>query len=208
MSSTAFGVHEGLLAAGRVPSVSRRGERISAGEVVMLLLVGAAAAAASAFIRLGLRIPGHAIVLAVMPMSLGLALAPRRFSGSIMGVGAFATAVGLSAGGYASYGAGAMTSLCLTGPLMDVALAGAAGGWRLYAGLILAGFGSNGLAFLQRAGSKLVGLDGPGTRFFTEWWPQALVTYTVSGAVAGLLGALCWFHLRSQTDTRRQRSSA
>ncbi len=198
MLSGAFSVHNGLVTARRIPAFGRAGSRISAAEVAILLLAGIVAACATAFIRLGLRIPGHAIVLAVVPMALGMALVPRRLGGMIMGGGAFATASALSVAGVASYGTGAMTSLCLTGPFMDVALAGAASGWRLYAGLVAAGLATNLVSFLQRAGSKLLDLDKPGTRLFAEWWPQAIVTYTLSGAVAGLLGALLWFQFRGR----------
>jgi hypothetical protein len=200
MLSGAFSVHNGVVSSRRFPALGRAGSRISAAEITILLLAGAAAACASAFVRLGLRIPGHAIVLAVVPMALGMALAPRRLGGMIMGGGAFATASALSVSGVASYGTGAMTSLCLAGPFMDVALAGALSGWRLYLGLVAAGLVTNLVAFLQRAGSKLLDMDKPGTRLFAEWWPEAIVTYTVSGAVAGLLGALFWYRLRRRSN--------
>src|SRR5512139_1529757 len=107
-----FDVHDGLVAAGRLPSLSRA-RRISAVELLLLLLCGAAAAATIGFVKLGLRIPGHSLVLSVLPMALGLSLAPRRLAGSVMSVGAFGTAGLLSGVGAASYGSGAFTSLCL-----------------------------------------------------------------------------------------------
>ena len=64
---------------------------------LLLFLCGAAAASTTGFIRLGLRIPGHAIVLVVVPMALGLALAPRRLAGFVMSAGAFGTATAVSA---------------------------------------------------------------------------------------------------------------
>lgn len=187
-----FDAHDGLVAAGRLPSLSRA-RRISAVELLMLLLCGAAAAATVGFVKLGLGIPGHSIVLSVLPMALGLSLAPRRLAGSVMSAGAFGTAVLLSATGAASYGSGALTSLCLVGPMMDLALSGARTGWRLYLGLVLSGVGANLLALASRAGGKLLGLDLAGARPFDSWWLQAAVTYTLSGVVAGLVGAICWF---------------
>jgi hypothetical protein len=189
-----FDVHDGLVAAGRLPSLSRA-RRISAVELLLLLLCGATAAATVGFVKLGLRIPGHSIVLSVFPMAFGLSLAPRRLAGSVMSAGAFGTAALLSGAGAANYGSGAFTSLCLIGPMMDLALSGARSGWRLYLGLVLSGVGANLLALASRAGAKLVGMDLAGARPFDSWWLQAVVTYSVSGVVAGLVGAFCWFQL-------------
>jgi len=193
-----FGIHDGLAAAGRIPSIARVRERISAGEILLLLACGGAAASAIAFIRLGLRLPGHSIVLSMFPMVLGLALAPRRFSGFIMSAGALSTAAAFSIAGIAHYGSGAFVSLCLLGPMMDLALTKARSGWRLYIGMISAGIITNLLALTSRGTSKLLGLDLAGTRPFGTWWSQAAITYSLCGAVAGLVGALCFFHLRNR----------
>jgi hypothetical protein len=193
-------VHDGLVAAGRLPSLARLHRRISAVEVLLLLLCGATAAATVGFVKLGLRVPGHAIVLAVLPMAFGLSLAPRRLAGSVMSAGAFGTAALLSALGVVTYGSGAIVSLCLIGPMMDLALAGVRSGWRLYLGLVLSGVAANLAALGSRAAAKLLGLDLASARPFDTWWLQAAGTYTLSGVIAGLVGALCWFHLR---DRRR-----
>jgi hypothetical protein len=95
------------------------------------------------------------------------------------------------------FGSGSFVSLCLLGPLMDLALRGARRGGRVYAALVLAGTATNLMALGSRASFKLLGLD-TGGRPFDSWWLQALGTYTASGIVAGLLGALCWFHLRTK----------
>ena len=187
-----FEVHHGLLAAGRLPSLARA-RRISAVELLLLLLCGAGAAATIGFVKLGLRIPGHSIVLSVVPLAMGLSLAPRRLAGSVMSAGALGTAALLSGSGAASYGAGAFTSLCLIGPMMDFTLSGARSRWRLYVGLVLSGVATNLLALASRALPKLTGLDLASGRPFDSWWLQAAVTYTLSGVVAGLVGATCWF---------------
>lgn len=197
-----FGIHEGLGEAGRLPSLSGDARRISATEVALLLLCGAAAAATVGFVKLGLRVPGHAIVLAVLPMALGLSLAPRRLAGTVMSAGAFGTALLLSGAGGA-FGSGALTSLCLIGPTMDVALTGARGGWRLYGGLVLAGVAANLAALGSRGAAKLLGLDVGDTRPFDTWWLQAMLTYTLSGTIAGLAGALCWFQFTSRERRKR-----
>jgi hypothetical protein len=192
-----FDVHDGLIGATRVPSISRSAHRMSAMELVLLLACGAAAGAAVAYVKLSLRIPGHSIVLATLPMVLGLSLAPRRLAGTIMSAGAVATGVALLAAG-GDYGSGAFVSLSLIGPMMDLAVSRAGNGWRLYAALVLAGVTTNLMALASRASFKLLGLDG-GSRPFDGWWVQASVTYTLSGVVAGLLGALCWFRFADRS---------
>lgn len=199
-----FVVHDGLLGAGRLPPLARARQRVSAAEWLLLLTCGAAAAAAVGFVKLSLGIPGHSIVLAALPMVFGVSLMPRRFAGSVMSAGALGTAWLLSAGGGASYGAGSFVSLFLIGPMMDVALSRARSGWRVYAALVLSGVATNLLALGSRATAKFFALDLAGTRPFDSWWLQACVTYTLSGVVAGLLGALCWFHFNDRASRRPQ----
>ena len=194
-----FTVHEGLTATARMPSLARAGQRVSALELLVLLGSGAGAAAAVGMAKLGLGIPGHSIVLAVLPLALGLSLAPRHLAGSVMSAGALGTAWMLRGTGAADFGSGAFVSLCLLGPMMDLALRGAHNGWRVYAALVVAGTATNLTALASRAATKLLGLD-IGGRPFDSWWLQAMGTYTASGIVAGLVGALCWFHLK---DRRR-----
>ena len=197
-----FMVHEGLAGAARVPPLVRSRERISALELLVLLGSGAAAATAVGTAKLGLGIPGHSIVLAVLPLALGLSLAPRHLAGSVMSAGALGTAWMLQGWGLGDYGSGSFVSLCLLGPLMDLALRGARRGWRVYAALVIAGMSTNVVALGSRAAAKLLGLDLAGGRPFDSWWLQAIGTYTASGIVAGLLGALCWFHFNDRTQGR------
>ena len=199
-----FAVHDGLIDATRFPTLSRTRSRISAIELLLLLACGAAAAAAVAYVKLSLRIPGHSIVLAALPMALGLSLAPRRMVGSVVSAGAIGTAWLLSAAGGASFGSGSSVSLLLIGPMMDVAVRHARGGWRVYAALVMSGVVTNLLALGSRAAFKVLGLDLAGARPFDSWWLQASVTYTLSGAVAGLLGALCWFHFNARARDEHQ----
>ncbi|MGH2350257.1 MAG: hypothetical protein ACRDJN_01415 [Chloroflexota bacterium] len=119
-----------------------------------------------------------------------------------MGAGALATAAALKVGGAPGIGVGAVTSLCLTGPFLDLALWGARRGWRPYLGFALAGLASNLVALAVRGGAKLGGLDRPASRPFATWWPEAVGTYIICGLLAGLLSALVWFQLSA-----RRRSS-
>ena len=202
MVSEWFVVHEGLAGSARLPSLTRSRQRISALEVLLLLTSGAAAATVVGVAKLGLGIPGHVIVLAALPLAFGLSLAPRHLAGSVMSGGALGTAWLLRAAGVATYGSGSFVSLCLLGPMMDVALRGARTGWRVYAALVLSGVAANLLALGSRAAAKVLGLDLAGARPFDSWWLQAMVTYTLSGVVAGLLGALCWFHLSDRSSPK------
>ncbi len=134
----------------------------------------------------------------MIPMALGFALAPRKHSGFIMSAGAFSTASAVSVSGMADYGSGAFVSLCLIGPIMDLALVKLRSGWKLYFGLIIAGIATNLLALSSRGASKLLGLDLIGRRPFSTWWSEAIITYIISGAIAGLIAAICFFNLRKQ----------
>jgi len=193
-----FAVHDGLIGATRFPQLVRARHKISAVEVLLLLSCGAAAAAAVAYVKFSLRIPGHSIVIAALPMVFGLSLAPRRLAGSVMSAGAVGTAWLLSATAGASYGSGSFVSLSLIGPMMDVAVRQTHGGWRVYAALVLSGVATNLLALASRASFKVLGLDVAGARPWDSWWLQASLTYTLSGVAAGLLGALCWFHFNNR----------
>lgn len=199
-----FVVHAGLIGAARFPSLARPQQRISTAELVLLLACGAAAAAAVGFVKLSLRIPGHAIVLAALPMALGLSFAPRRLAGSVMSAGALGTALLLSTIGGVTYGSGASVSLTLIGPMMDAALRGAGTGRRVYTALVVSGVAANLLALGSRAATKLLGLDLGRARPFDSWWLQASITYALSGVVAGLLGAVCWFHFSDRSARRMQ----
>jgi hypothetical protein len=172
---------------------------VSAAEIVLLLACGAVAAMAVGLVKLGLGIPGHAIVLASLPMAFGIAVAPRRLAGSVMSAGALGTALLLTVTRAATYGSGAVVSLSLLGPMMDIALRRARGGRWIYAALLAAGVAANVAALGSRSFTKILGLD-VGSRPFDSWWLVAIVTYTASGAVAGLVGALCWFQLRDRVE--------
>ena len=185
-------LYDGLVTVRRFPLIRTTKPSISAVETVTLLSIGAGAAVAGALIDLSLRIPGHAILLVVFPMTLGLSLVPRRLAGTIMGGGALMTAATMRVGGLADFSPGALTSLCLAGPLMEVALRRARAGWRLYASLVLAGLATNSAAFAVRAAAKLLLID-VGGRPFADWWPQASLTYPLCGAVAGLVSAVAFF---------------
>ncbi len=110
-----FIAHDGLVDAGRLPSLAQVRQRISAVELLILFASGAAAAVAVGKAKLGLGIPGHSIVLAALPMVLGMALAPRRFAGSVMSAGALGSAWALAGAGVADFGAGRSSAFACSG---------------------------------------------------------------------------------------------
>jgi len=206
--SAVFGVHEGLSGSTRISSISRRITDKAAMQIGVLVLLGAGTALASGLVEFRLRIPGHAILRSVFPMALGLALVPIRKGGTVMGLSALGTAVVMTGYNVGNLGAGSLTSLALTGPLLDLALMGARRGWRLYLGFILAGIASNLIALCFRGGMKALTGDMRGGRLVGEWWHQASLTYPLCGLLAGLLSAAVWFRLRGGPPTTAERASA
>jgi len=195
MRSMVLSVHPGLAGNSRLPTLTERGRSSNTAATLVLLAAGVSAASATVLLDFSLRVPGHAILRAVFPMALGLALAPRRMGGTVMGAGALGSALVIKAGGFAALGFGAMTSLLLIGPLLDLALWRARRGWRLYLAFAVAGLAGNLAALSVRAGAKLIGFDHLAVRPLGAWWYQAVATYAVCGILAGLISAVVWFQL-------------
>jgi hypothetical protein len=189
-----FELHDGLLQGSRLRGVIADREQSHAVDIAFLALCGMVAALSSAYLDFRLRIPGHAILRAVFPMALGLAVVPRRGAGSVMGISALCTGLFLRwavpAGGL---GIGALTSLALTGPLLDVSLRRAEGGWRLYSGFAVAGLAANLAAFVLRGGVRYAGLDHPGARAIPHRLVSDGMSYVVCGIVAGVISGVIWF---------------
>jgi hypothetical protein len=198
----AFAAKPSLQTSSRVPNLTRDA-RVSAAEIACLLACGAFAVLLVGFIHLQLRIPGHAILTGVLPMSLGLALVPRRSGGIVMAIGAGIAAAAMNWGGLGRFQPAAVLSILALGPVLDVATAGRPQGWRLYARFAVAGAIANLLAFVVRAGTYALGWDFPGSRNFASFWSGALVSFILCGAIAGLVSAMIWFRLRAEDDLRR-----
>ncbi|RLS54622.1 MAG: hypothetical protein DWH91_11360 [Planctomycetota bacterium] len=190
-------------------------------EVAVLGLAGGCAAFAVGLLDLHLRIPGHSILQAVLPMALGWAVVPRKLSGAGMSVSAALTAGTLMKLGYGEFGAGAWTSLLALGPAMDLLMGSALGSrWPALA-IAVAGLAANTLAFIAKAFEKLAQRPIPGSgmgggrgmgngggrglgrgREWEEWIRVAPASYLICGLVAGLVCGVILFRLR------RQRSAA
>ena len=181
-----------------MPTIAVGGQRISARELAVLAVLGACAAVAAAVLTRGLGIPGHNIIRVVFPMALGLALVPRQGAASLMGASGLATAAVLRLLGVPAIGTGALTSLALTGVMVDLSLVGAQRGWSIYFRLGLAGLAANMTAFLVHGGEKII-LGRP----LAPWWQLAIITYPACGIVAGLISAAAWFRARPRRGPHR-----
>ncbi len=89
-------------------------------------------------------------------------------------------------------------SLLVLGPLLDLAALGTTRGWRLYARFVVAGGIANLIAFGARWLSAFEGweMQGGGRRVLA-FWPSALTSFILCGAVAGLISAMVWFRWRA-----------
>jgi len=191
--------------AARLRRIGRRegqhaGSRVTAAEVAFLLLIGAATALLRSFVSLQAGIPGHSIVLIVLPLVLGLACVPRRGAGKVMSATAALTVLGIGAVGVRTgVGSGALTSLLLTGVLLDAALRVGRKGWMIYLGCISAGLLSNVVAFGVRLALKYAALaPGDALHPLATWLPRAAWSYPLCGAAAGLASAVLLFRLRER----------
>lgn len=201
MFPSVFAMHPGLQLSGRLPALARQERGLAAAEFAVLFVLGIAAAVLSSMLKLNLGVPGHNIVRVIFPMALGLALVPRRGSGSVMGLGGLVGAAGFSMGGVAGLGAGAATSLVLTGFFLDAALLGARPGKSVYLRLTMAGLAANLAAFLIKFAEKSFFVGGLEGGPLAVWWPKAIVTYSVCGLAAGLLSAMVWFRFSEPRDS-------
>jgi hypothetical protein len=236
MKGVALPVIDVLGRSSRVPVLAHTPDFVRPVELSVLVAAGAGAACLTNLIDMGLGIPGHRIIFSIFPLALGLALVPRRGAGSIMGASALAATGALWLAGQHVAGIGALTSLVLGGPMLDLALRWSGYGWRLYGAFILAGAGSNAVAFLVRAAGKAiavasgsVGGGGPGRGTgngrglggggglgrrlaggnpLGTWLPEAVWTYALAGVLAGLLSAVVWFHLRERDERGGDDSAA
>jgi hypothetical protein len=167
---------------------------ISVVEVLTLLAAGAFGAAAIAWLPLGLRIPGHAILKAAAPIVLGVAAVPRPFAGGIAGAGAAAALGIFLAAGVGHVPAAAATALLAIGPAIDLAILGLPRKpASVYLRFAVAGLAANLLAFFVRWGTASFALDGAQPHRMTQIGVGALTSFALCGVLAGLLSAAVFF---------------
>jgi hypothetical protein len=85
--------YDGVRRQSRFSSITNTREQLLSLERTTLLLAGFLAAAVTAFADFSLKIPGHSIIRAIFPMAFGLAVAPRRGAGCVMGGSAVVSAM-------------------------------------------------------------------------------------------------------------------
>ena len=164
--------------------------------LLLLVCFGILAGISVSHIKLSIGIPGHAIIKVMIPMALGLSLAPARYAGAIMGIFGLITAfIGQSLTEGPGTGTGAYTSLVFTGVLMDLTLYFANTGWKLYTGLMVSGLLANLLALYVRSGFK--SFFKINIFDFNTWFQTAAFSYPICGLLAGLLCALLVFKLKN-----------
>jgi hypothetical protein len=171
-------------------------------ELASLIGCGIGAVVAAQYLKIPLKqMPGHAILQAMLPLALGLAIVPRHGAGNVMGLSAVCTALVMRATGALSMGFGGVTSSCLAGFFLDFVLWAVRSGWLLYLGFALAGLASNLVAMAARGGAKRAGLDDLTDRPFASWITQAAFTYPFFGILAGLICATLFFSLRRRNKS-------
>ena len=193
--------------ASRLRPITRDASGVSGAELAILIGCGALAALAVAWVRMPIRLPGHAILYAVLPMAAGLALVPRHGSGSLMSLGAIAGALMAQLSPLGGVQPAALVGVLALGPAIDLAQRGDATGWRIHLRFALAGLVANALSFAARYGLAMAGVTGGmrggggggggGGQGFMSFWPTALGTFALCGAIAGLLSAAIWFRFRT-----------
>ncbi len=190
MVSAFLSGHEGLVGARRFGFGADAPGSVTVREWAALAGLGFVAAALSAWVKSGWGIPGHNILMVIFPMAMGLAIAPRHGSATVVGASGLAFGGVFLSLGARGLGAGALAGLGLLGLLLDLALLGAKSGRGVYFRLAAAGLAANLAALGVRAGAKLV---LPNAKPWEDWWPLALVTYPLCGLIAGLISAAVWF---------------
>jgi hypothetical protein len=200
MLEMAFKPLDNVRASARLRAFGREGRVNLAAEIGVMAAAGVAAALAIGLVRMQIRMPGHAILRAVLPMAIGLSLVPRRSVGSVMSICAGVTVGLLHFGGFGRFQPAAVVGLIAIGPLLDLAMIGTGQGWRLYLRFILAGIAANLLSYESRLATAYFGFNEPGSRQFASFWLPAIVSFTLCGALAGLIGAAACFRLRTRSE--------
>jgi hypothetical protein len=193
MIQAALQPHPGLRRACRIRPLADEGEGLRSHQIALLLGAGALAAVAVAMIVPGMRIPGSAILRAALPIVGGVALVPRRLSGSIIGIGAAIAGSALVTSGVGTLQPAAWTALLTLGPAIDLAMAGEPRGWRVYLRFALAGTLANSLAFVIRWGVAWLALESAGPHTLSNRGIGVFLSFAACGALAGLLSAAVCF---------------
>jgi hypothetical protein len=167
--------------------------QFSTRELAILGLAGVVAVLAVAFVQSPLRIPGHAVLKAALPLACGLAFIAKPLAGTVAGSASLFTATVLMLAGFGNLQAAALVSLLLVGPALDWAghdMQINRFGW--FARFALAGLAVNLAAFVVRWGTAFWQSDGWHPLNFRALGSMVIVSFAVCGIVAGVIcGAMC-----------------
>lgn len=186
----------------RMRTLSLAPNAMTALELMVLALAALGAAAATVWLHLDLKMPGHAILRSALPLMVGLALVPRRYSGSAMSVMALLFSCGMLAFPGARLPLAAGASMVLLGPAIDLVLAGGSVANKLYVRFAVAGAIANLAAYAVRLGSAaFLGMGGAGRSSVSPL--STLASYLVCGSLAGLIcGAIVFRNAQPTEDVK------
>lgn len=173
---------------------------MTAVELAALIVFGIVATSCIAFFQTPIRMPGHAILKACLPLAIGLRFVPRPGAGTIMSSAAMLTAAVYLTAGVGHLQPAAMTALLAIGPAVDWAARRSQTFTISYlVRFALAGLIANMLAFAARWGLAFFQADGPLPVYMRDMLGFAFVSFAACGALAGLLCGVIRFR-RVATD--------
>jgi hypothetical protein len=162
-------------------------------ELAILGLAGVVAVLAVAFVQSPLRIPGHAVLKAALPLACGMAFSGKPLAGTVAGSASLFTAAVLLLAGFGNLQAAALVSLLLIGPALDWGRRETQinhFGW--FTRFALAGLAVNLVAFVVRWGTAFWQADGWHPLNFRTLGSAAMVSFALCGIIAGVIcGAMC-----------------
>lgn len=201
MLTTVFPTNPALLDRSRLRTAIPAALRSDSVQVLVLISMGVVAAALTTYVHMRMRIPGHKIVLNVLPMGCGLAFAPRRNAGLLLALSSTIAWIGfnfedarwiIDEPSEAIIELGAIASLGSLGILLDLAGRVARSGKSFYGAFAAAGFTSNYITFAAKLVQR--NLDDGITRIrYSEWIGRAPLSFAVCGLLAGLVAAGIFF---------------
>jgi hypothetical protein len=159
-------------------------------DFTVLFLAGVAATTLVACVPMPIRVPGHAILRAALPLACVLASVRRPWSGTIAGVSALAPAALFLVLGIGHLQTAALVSLLALGPAMDWSRRSVSKGLHLLLRYAFAGLVANMLAFVTRWGVAWLFADGWHPLNFQHVAYGAFWSFALCGLAAGLLCGL------------------
>ena len=208
MSSLPLTVHDQLFRSSRIALPTASPAASLTRDLTIYLLSGFLAAACVHFLDVSLKIPGHAILRSLIPVMIGLSLAPRHLGGCLIGMSALGSTALFRIAHVDPVGFGAMTSMTLIGPMLDMALWQARSGRSVIVRSAAAGIMTNLAAFAIRGSTKWGLIDTWTLRPVSQWWSLSPWSYILCGLVAGLIGGLYCFRWSNRHAERPQEPTA